>query len=85
MTLPLSPSLPCTPSPIPTPLQHLLLQDNTIHARLEQRAHQARFALQQAQSVQDLCGGVGAQLRKQWRELMLWSVIFFGGGLFGVR
>ena len=37
----------------PTPPINLLLQHNTIHARLEQRKHQARLALQLAQAVED--------------------------------
>jgi len=34
---------------------NLLLQNNTVHAGLEQREHQACLALEFAQTVQDLC------------------------------
>lgn len=56
-----SPSFPITPSPLPLspflPTINLLLQHNTIHARLQQRAHQTRLPLQHTQPIQDLRSG----------------------------
>ena len=52
---------PFTPSPLLLssllPTIDLLLQHDTVHTRLEQRAHQTRLPLQHPQPVQDFCSG----------------------------
>lgn len=48
---------------------NLLLQHDAIHAGLEQRKHQARFALQLPQSVEDLRARWAAQIVEDGCEL----------------
>ena len=43
------------------PTVYLLLQYNTIHAGLQQRAHQTRLPLQYPQSIENLGGGAIGQ------------------------
>lgn len=42
---------------LPTAPVNLLLQHDAVHARLEQRKHEAGLALQLAQAVEDVGGG----------------------------
>lgn len=64
----LLPLLPLLPSPaVPPP--NLLLQHNAVHARLEQRKHQARLALQLAQPVEDLGRRLRREVVEDGREL----------------
>lgn len=44
-----------------TLIDHLLLQHNTIHTRLEQRAHRRSLALQQPQPIQRQRGRIPCQ------------------------
>jgi hypothetical protein len=53
-----TPPMPTAPLSLPPRLTapvNLLLQNDTVHARLEQRKDQTRLALQLAQAVEDIC------------------------------
>jgi hypothetical protein len=65
-----------TPITRPTPIliiSNLLIQHNTIHTRLEQRKHQARFPLQTSQAIEYCGAGLVREIEEE------------GGHLQGVR
>jgi hypothetical protein len=63
------PPLPALPTTLPTTPINLLLQHDAVHARLEQRKHEAGLALQLAEAVEDVGGLGGREVDEEGCEL----------------